>query len=173
MSEEFQGLDEAMRKIQLDEVEKLNDNKGGDSGHTTPSEQQPISITLPPPKRNRQVYGFPVSFEWLWETAASLLAEIEPDEENVYGNPIYGFRTYFGISSIGTASAILLPGQIVPAECMDGKFVTVLYIFNEQPHNYRYRPTQEQVDEITEFVGREPQWWLDCMPGSFYDGLTD
>ncbi|KAG2359148.1 hypothetical protein BDR07DRAFT_1415810 [Suillus spraguei] len=134
MSEEFQGLDEAMRKI--------------------------------------QVYGFPVSFEWLWETAASLLAEIEPDE-NVYGNPIYGFRTYFGISSIGTASAILLPGQIVPAECMDGKFVTVLYIFNDQPHNYRYRPTQEQVDEITEFVGREPQWWLDCMPGSFYDGLTD
>ncbi|KAG2066913.1 hypothetical protein BDR04DRAFT_1159692 [Suillus decipiens] len=123
-------------------------------------------MTLPPHKRNRQIYGFPVSPKWLCETAASLLAEIEPDvpaEENAYVNHIYSFRSYFGISSIGTASEILLPGQIVAAECMEGKLVTVLYIFSDEPRNYRQRPTQEQFDKITKFMGREPQWWVDFV----------
>ncbi|KAG2066941.1 hypothetical protein BDR04DRAFT_1106023 [Suillus decipiens] len=67
------------------------------------------------------------------------------------------------------ASEILPPGQTVSVECMNRKLVTVLHIFSDQPRNYRQRPTQEQVDEIAEFMGREPQWWVDWMPGSFFD----
>ncbi|KAG2034507.1 hypothetical protein BDR03DRAFT_964727 [Suillus americanus] len=62
---------------------------------------------------------------------------------------------------MGVSEATLPPGQIVPVECMDGGLVDALHIFSNRPDDYRQRPTQQQVDELTKFVGREPQWWVD------------
>ncbi|KAG2158320.1 uncharacterized protein EDB93DRAFT_1100525 [Suillus bovinus] len=113
---------------------------------------------------NMQMYGYYVSEKWLHEIALSFLAKLHPDISetkavtNARGNPSYSFRKTFHIHSLSTAYAILPPGQIVPAECMFKGAVHVLYIFNDQPYSYRYRPTQKQVDELTRFMGREPQW---------------
>ena len=120
------------------------------------------------------MYGYYISEKWLHETALSFLAKLHPDlpptkaRTNARANPSYSFQKTFHIYSLSTALAILSPGQIVPAECMVKEYVYVLYIFTDQPDNYRWRPTQKQVDELTRFMGREPQCWVDRLPASFY-----
>ncbi|KAG2039267.1 hypothetical protein BDR03DRAFT_1090713 [Suillus americanus] len=130
-------------------------------------------MSLPPPKRNLQMYGYYVSYRWLCDAALSPLVKIESDLPARQANgiahisPLYSFIRHFGIASMGMGSAILPPEQTVPEGCMDNEFVTVLYIFSDQPDNYRQRPTQKQADELTKFVGRELQ--VGSMPGSFFD----
>jgi hypothetical protein len=120
------------------------------------------------------MYGYYISEEWLYETARSFLAKLYPNlcetkaRTNARANPSYSFRKNFHIQSLSTAHAILPPGQIVPAECIVDGFVLVLYIFNDQPDSYHRRPTQKQLDELTRFMGREPQWWVGTVPATFY-----
>ncbi|KAG2360719.1 hypothetical protein BDR07DRAFT_1461830 [Suillus spraguei] len=121
-----------------------------------------------------QLYGYYVSEKWLYETARSFFAKLHPDfseakaRTNAQADPSYSFSRTFLIHSLSTSMAILPRGQMVPAECMDQEAVCVLYIFSDQWDSYDRRPTQEQVDELTMFVGREPQWWVDIMPPGFY-----
>jgi hypothetical protein len=120
------------------------------------------------------MYGYHVSPEWLYETARSFLAKLHPNlsetkaRTNARANPSYSFRKTFHIQSLSMAYAILPPGQIVPEECIVDDLVLVLYIFSDQPDSYHRRPTQEQLDKLTSFMGREPQWWVDSLPASFY-----
>ncbi|KAG2033161.1 hypothetical protein BDR03DRAFT_1014526 [Suillus americanus] len=138
------------------------------------SKRNHINITLPSPQCNAHLYGYYISNEWLYETARSFLAKLHPDlpeikaMTNARANPSYSFRKTFHIHSLSTAYAILPPRQIVPAECIVDGAVLVLYIFNDQPDSYHRRPTQKQVDELTRFMGREPQWWIDAVPARFY-----
>ncbi|KAG1863119.1 hypothetical protein F4604DRAFT_1048905 [Suillus subluteus] len=165
MSQEFQSLDEALGEVKKD--------RQGDSGHTKRSERQRINITLPPPKRTCQMYGYCVPYKWLYEKGIFLFAKAHPDlPADEAGNdvdPLYSFSTYFGIDSLGVRSAIVPLAQTVPADCIEDGFVSVLYIFNDQPDNYRWRPTQKQVDELTKFMSREPQWWVGHLPGSYFE----
>jgi hypothetical protein len=157
---------------QLDEVKQ--DQQQRDSGCTKPSKPNRINITLPSPQRHRQLYGYYVSEKWLYEKARSFLDKLHPDlpetmaRTNAHADPSYSFKKTFRIHSLSTSLAILPPGQVVPAACMDDDAVCVLYIFSDQPDSYHRRPTQEQVDELTRFMGREPQWWVDVMPPKFY-----
>jgi hypothetical protein len=80
----------------------------------------------------------------------------------------YSFKKTFRIHPLSTCLAILPPGQVVPAACMDNDAVCMLCILSRQPDSYNWRPTQEQVDGLTRFTSREPQWWVDVMPSKFY-----
>ncbi|KAG1812489.1 uncharacterized protein BJ212DRAFT_1369983 [Suillus subaureus] len=170
MSQRLQSLDGVMSSMQPGEAKQ---DERCDSGHTKPSKSNRINITLPPPQRNAQMYGYYISQEWLYETARSFLAKLHPDlsetnaRTNARANPSYSFNKNFHVQSLSTAYATLPPGQIVPAEYIVDGVVLVLYIFNDQPGSYDRRPTQKQVDELTRFVGREPQWWVDVLPARF------
>ncbi|KAG2356769.1 hypothetical protein BDR07DRAFT_1491521 [Suillus spraguei] len=162
MSQQFHGLDEAMSNMQasgcyfltsylnysLAQVGDVENGERSESGHTKPE--------------SSWIYGYCVSFNWLCEMAAAFLTEIQhdiPAQETIVNadiDPIYSFRAHFEICSIGMGSAIPLH---VPADCNSEGFVDVLYIFSDLP-DYRQRPTQKQVDALTEFKGREPQWWV-------------
>ncbi|KAG1871720.1 hypothetical protein DFJ58DRAFT_890284 [Suillus subalutaceus] len=155
-------------------LDEAKQDQQRDSGLTKRFKRKRINITLPPPQRNRQMYGYYVSEKWLYDTARSFLAELHPDfsetmaRTNAHADPSYSFQKTFHIHSLSTSLAILPPGQIVPVECMEDDAVCVLYIFSDQPDSYHQRPTQKQVDELTKFMGREPQWWVDVMPPKFY-----
>ncbi|KAG1903566.1 uncharacterized protein F5891DRAFT_1017038, partial [Suillus fuscotomentosus] len=167
------SLDEAMSSMQLGEPKQ---DQQHDSGRTKESRRR-INIILPPPQHNAQMYGYYISEEWLYQTALSFLAKVHPDfseskaRSNARVNPTYSFRKTFHIRSLSTTYAIPPPGQIIPAECMYDNTVCVLYIFNDQPESYNYRPIQKQVDELTRFMGREPQWWVGVMSVKFYRSM--
>ncbi|KAG1831586.1 hypothetical protein EV424DRAFT_1641129 [Suillus variegatus] len=171
--QQFQSLDEAMSSMQLGEPKQ---DQQHDSGRNKESRRR-INIILPPPQHNAQMYGYYVSEEWLYQTACSLLAKVHPDfseskaRSNARVDPTHSFRKTFHIRSLSTTYAIPPPGQIIPAECMDDGAVCVLYIFNDQPESYNYRPTQKQVDKLTRFMGREPQWWVGVMSVKFYRSM--
>ncbi|KAG2067169.1 hypothetical protein BDR04DRAFT_1105525 [Suillus decipiens] len=142
-----QRLDGVSSSMQLGEAKQ---DKQRNSGYAKPSKRHRIDITLPPPQLDHaQMYGYCIS-----ETNAQL-------------NPSYSFKKNFHIRSLSTGCAILPSQQMVPAECIVDGAVLVLCIFKDWPHSYRRRPTQEQVDELTSFMGREPQWWVDALPRSF------
>lgn len=159
--------------IALAQLGEAKQDEQRDSGRTKPSKPNRINITLPPPQRNAQMYGYYISQKSLYEAACSLLAKLHPDlsetkaRTNARVNPSYSFKKTFHIQSLSTAYAILPPGQAVPAEYIVDGFGLVLYIFNDQPDSYHRRPTQKQVDELTRFMGREPQWLVDVSPARF------
>jgi hypothetical protein len=161
-------VDIHLNVLQLSEVEK---NKRNDPGRIKP---QRLNLTLPAPRRYRQMYGYCVSEKWLHETVLDFLATLHPElhpreaRSNAYSNACYNFKKKFGISSLGTGASFLPPGQVIPAECMCDRYVYVFYICTDQPSNYRWRPTQKQVDELSKLVGREPKWWVDHLSTSFY-----
>jgi len=154
--QQFQSLDEAMSSMQLGEPKQ---DQQHDSGRNKESRRR-IDIILPPPQHNAQMYGYYISEEWLYKTACSLLAKVHPDfseskaRSNARVDPTHSFRKTFHIRSLSTTYAIPPPVHIIPAECMDDGAVCVLYIFNDQPESYNYRPTQKQVDKLTRFMGR-------------------
>ncbi|KAG1860895.1 hypothetical protein F4604DRAFT_1788759 [Suillus subluteus] len=190
MSQQIQSLDGAMSSTQVcpgvvcgcpshllstaQLGEAKQDQQQRDSGCTKPSKPNRINISLPSPQRHRQIYGYYVSEQWLHKTARFLLDKLHPDlpetkaRTNAHADPSYSFQKTFRIHSLSTSLAILPSGQEVPPDCMDDDAVCVLYIFSDQPDSYYRRPTQEQVDELTRLVGREPQWWVDVMPPKFY-----
>lgn len=137
-----------------------------DSGRT--SKPNRINISLPPPQRNAQMYGYYISQKWLDETARSFLAELHPDlsetkaRTNARANLSYSFNKAFHTRSLSTTYAIPPPGHAVLSE-----FIVDGFVLDDQPDSYRRRPTQTQVDELTRFMGRQPQWWVDVMPVSF------
>jgi hypothetical protein len=162
-------VDIHLNVLQLNEVEK---DKRNDSGRIKP---QRLNLTLPDPLRYRQMYGYCVSEKWLHETALEFLTTLHPELlpceawSNAYSNACYSFKKKFGISSLGTGLAFLPPGQVIPVECMYDEYVYVLYICTDQPSNYRWRPTQKQVHELSKLVGREPRWWIDHLSTRFYE----
>jgi hypothetical protein len=159
--------------IALAQLGEAKQDEQHDSRRTKPSKPNRINISLPPPQRNSQMYGYYISQKWLDETARLFLAKLHPDlsetkaRTNARANPSYSFNKTFHTQSLSTAYAILPPEHTVPAEFIVNGFVLVLYIFNDQPDSYHRRPTQTQVDELTRFMEREPQWWVDVMPASF------
>ncbi|KAG2066974.1 hypothetical protein BDR04DRAFT_1105811 [Suillus decipiens] len=171
MSQQSQSLDGETSSMQLGESKQ---DKQRNSECAKPSKRHRIDIPLPPPQPDHaQMYGYYISEKWLHETARSFLAKLHPDlpetkaSTNAKLNPSYSFRKNFHIRSLSTGRAILPSQQMVPAECIYNGAVFVLCIFKDWPESYHRRPTQQQVDDLTRFMGREPQWWVDVLPARF------
>ncbi|KAG2360907.1 hypothetical protein BDR07DRAFT_102649 [Suillus spraguei] len=145
MSQQLQSLDGAVSSMQPGEAKQ---DKQRNSGRARPPKQHRIDITLPPRQHHPQMYGY----------YARSNAEV---------NPSYSFRRIFRMQTMSIGHAILPPQQMVPTECIEDGAVLVLYIFKDWPESYQRRPTQKQVDELTRFMGREPQWWVDIAPTRF------
>ena len=46
--------------------------------------------------------------------------------------------------------------------------VPVLSIFSDEVSSFRRRPSQEQVDRLSEIMGKQPRWWIDYQDPRTY-----
>ena len=50
------------------------------------------------------------------------------------------------------AGTIILPG---------GREVPLLSIFSNEQSSYQRRPSQAQIDDLSQILGKQPRWWID------------
>ena len=117
-------------------------------------------------------YGYDVSVEWLVAySTANWLWEWGPLDRNVddlsrataamkllrMNTRIAGLRFESalkepGVDAVTTPGSKGLPGDVR---------VPLISIFSDERPSYRKRPSQEQVDLLSEIIGKQPRWWAD------------
>lgn len=121
-------------------------------------------------------YGYAVTSEWLVEFAKAHWKDAERfDNLAKVSTAIKLLRAQSGIRSLLYESAladkavpedtILLPGHR-PGELM----VPLLAIFSDEKSSYKKRPSQAQVDRLSEIMGgKQPRWWVDYEDPRSYE----
>ena len=71
-----------------------------------------------------------------------------------------------GIKHLGLTAALndhTTPSNVVtiPGSRPGEVRVPIVAIFSDERPSFRRRPSQEQVDRLSEIIGKPPRWWLD------------
>ena len=122
-------------------------------------------------------YGYHISKEWLIEYATAHWCWL-PLETGYYDNlskmsgaiKLLGWHT--GIKGLRYETALVdntVPSDAVTISVIQPGvlYVTLLSIFSDEGPSFRKRPSQEQVDRLSQIIGKQPRWWID-----FKDPLT-
>ena len=104
---------------------------------------------------------------WSWgPIAISKLSKI------IEGLALLGFHS--GINCLKFESAKLDRAAPLNTVTMPGRpgevRVPVISIFSDEGSSYRKRPSQEQVDRLSELMGKQPRWWIDYVDPRSYRG---
>jgi hypothetical protein len=142
-------------------------------------------VTAPPPSRKFQIelpelstdgrvcfYGYDVEMEWLIDYATKHWCWDPLDTSSGYddlskitgGLKLLGFHS--GIKRLQLES--VLKDQAAPSNVATipgyrpGEIrVPLISIFSDEGPSFRRRPSQEQVDRLSELMGKQPRWWID------------
>ena len=117
-------------------------------------------------------YGYDVGMEWLIEyaTANWCWGPIENkhyDDLSKASGAIKILRARSGIKQLLFESALVdhtVPADTVTIPGYRGKgelIVPIISIFSDEGPSFRKRPSQEQVDRLSEIIGKRPRWWAD------------
>jgi hypothetical protein len=116
-------------------------------------------------------YGYDVGIDWLIEYGAANW--IWTPVEKVFSNDISMasgamklLRLYSGIKHLKFKSA--LKDHTVPSDAVTvpghrgigDHQVPLISIFNDRGSSFRNRPSQQQVDRLSEILGKQPRWWV-------------
>jgi hypothetical protein len=132
-----------------------------------------IQIELPNLATDGRVcfYGYNFSIEWLIEYATThwRWGPIDSggyDDISKITGGLNLLRMHSGIKRLKLESGIkdhaapanttTIPGYR-PGEVR----VTVMSIFSDEGPSFRRRPSQENVDRLSEIMGKQPRWWVD------------
>ncbi|KAI9444427.1 hypothetical protein F5148DRAFT_1255124, partial [Russula earlei] len=126
-----------------------------------------VQIALPKPSEDNRVlfYGFDVGTEWYIEYTNTHRKELKDfDELSKISAGIKLLRAHTGIKGLKLESALNDPAAPT-STTMPGRpgepRVPVLSIFSNEGPSYRRRPSQEQIDQLVQIMGRQPRWWID------------
>ena len=131
-----------------------------------------IQIALPNPTTDGRVcfYGYDVGMEWLVEYGTAHWCWGPPhnryDDLSRASGAMKLLRKHSGIKRLRFESAlkepnidaVTIPGHRgLPGEIR----VPLISIFSDEGPSFKKRPTQEQVDRLSEIIGKQPRWWAD------------
>ena len=132
-----------------------------------------IQIALPNLTTDGRVcyYGYDVSVEWLVEYATRHW-RWDPVDSEYYDDlskatrAMKLLRKHSGIKRLAFESA--LKDHTVPSDAVTipgyrpGEIrVPLISIFSDEGPSFKKRPSQEQVDRLSEIIGKQPRWWVD------------
>jgi hypothetical protein len=121
-------------------------------------------------------YGFDVTREWLIDYARTHWKDAEKfDDSAKVSTAIKFLRRHSRIKSLVYESALVdstapvgtanRPGHR-PGEFM----VPLLSIFSDERSSYKRRPTQAEVDHLSQIMGgKQPRWWIDYEDPRTYE----
>ena len=75
-------------------------------------------------------------------------------------------RVHSGIKRLAVESALkddaAPPDTVTIPDNLPGENrVPLISIFSDEGSSLRRRPTQEQVDRLSQIMGKQPRWWID------------
>jgi hypothetical protein len=130
-----------------------------------------IQIPLPDFPADGRIcfYGYDIAMEWLadysnkhWPYADNECYDTLSkaiDAVQLLGRHSGIKRLYLEsalVDRAATSDTVTIPGSR-PGEIR----VPVLSIFSDERSSFKKRPSQEQVDRLSNIIGRQPRWWVD------------
>jgi hypothetical protein len=138
-----------------------------------------IKIALPNLDANRVCfYGYDVGMDWLVVYATKHMRwdsiDLPYDDFSKASAAMGLLRIHSGIKHLGIESAIkdhTAPSDTVTVPGRPGVVrVPIVSIFTDEGPSYNRRPSQEQVDRLSQILGKQPRWWVDYNdPRSYYE----
>lgn len=132
---------------------------------------QKIQIALPNLTTDGRVcyYGYDVEVEWLanYATKHWRWGPLECyDIMSRASGAIQLLRRHSGIKRLSFESALRDPSAPSNTVTISGYRpgeirVPLISIFSDEGPSFRKRPSQEQVDRLSEIMGKQPRWWID------------
>ena len=109
-------------------------------------------------------YGFDISLEWLIDYARQSWGEGVDQYEHTakVNNGVRALRLRTGINRMALESGLV--DSTLPAGTITitgGREVPLLSIFSNERSSYERRPSQAQIDELSQILGKQPRWWID------------
>ncbi|KAF8148932.1 hypothetical protein B0H34DRAFT_203078 [Crassisporium funariophilum] len=142
---------------------------------------KPDRIVVPVPKRTsasedrRLFYGFEVSYDWL----------VEYCEKNAHRIISYD-PTHTSIAKMFLATELLIASSKVKNLTIEGVFcrlsqpslqlggrddhVPLVSVCSSMKSSYDQRPTRAQLKKLQAILQRDPDWFVDVDPSSYYTG---
>jgi hypothetical protein len=114
-------------------------------------------------------YGFDISREWLMDYARQNLGEGVHDRLKV-NSAVRALRLRTGIKRLALESGLV--DSTLPAGTITitgGREVPLLSIFSNERWSYERRPSQAQIDELSQILGKQPRWWIDYEDPRSYE----
>lgn len=143
----------------------------------TPASSTKMNLALPNYKTNGCIcfYGFDVTTGWLINYARTHWEDAEQYNDLAQVSTAIKFlRAHSRIKSLVYESAlantapvgtILIPGHR-PGEQM----VPILSIFSNEESEFKRRPSQVEVDRLSQIMGgKQPRWWIDYEDPRSYE----
>ncbi|KAG1737073.1 uncharacterized protein EDB91DRAFT_1290964 [Suillus paluster] len=147
-----------------------------------PSHPHKLELSYPPKQRYTHNYGFWLSPEWLIDLGKHIrLIEdcVEPPDHTEFWMRGIGYiRWALDIDPLTAENCFLTIEHCVqpetngaPIECVDSDGeVVVLSVCSDNETDIRVIPYQEQVDYLSNLLGRKPQWWVNiCLPRNAWE----
>jgi hypothetical protein len=136
-----------------------------------------IEIELPDPATDGRVsfYGYDVGMEWLVNYATKHLRwDGQYDDMSKASAAIQLLMSRSGAKRLEFEAALV--DHTVPPDAVTipgnrpGEIrVPLISIFSNERPSFKKRPSQEQVDRLSQIIGKQPRWWVDYEDPRSYD----
>jgi hypothetical protein len=119
------------------------------------------------------LYGYDVSEEWLVQHSRTYMnpVRIAGNTDLLYGG-LQLLKAQTGINVTYKRacedSKYSTTGTVIRSIEGGPSFVPILTICTTQSRSYHKRPKQSQVDQLSQFVGKQPKWWVDFEDPAWY-----
>jgi hypothetical protein len=114
--------------------------------------------------------------EWLVDYANKYWRSIHIDHDDCSRCiKALGFLTeHSGVDSLSLATAFKDPAAPLDTVTIEGHRpgevrVFLVKNFSNEPASFNGRPSQENVDRLSQIMGKQPRWWVDYEDPSWYD----
>ena len=92
--------------------------------------------------------------------------EYEKEDGVRINNGVRALRSRTGIKRLELESGLIEPTVaagtiIIKGSRVDESMVPLLAIFSSEQELYQRQPSQAQLDELSQILGKQPRWWID------------
>jgi hypothetical protein len=134
-----------------------------------PSEPHQLAISYPPRHRHTLYYGFSISKQWLVDLGKNIQYSsdhLDPPDYDCYFLRGYQYiRWAVKIHFLGVELCFQAKKDGAPPDHVKANGnVLVLSVLSDEEVDNPIRPVQEQVDYLTELLGRKPRRWVGIWP---------
>ena len=93
----------------------------------------------------------------------------EYEDSAKVANAVRALRLRTGIKYMKLESGLVDPTMPADTITLPGfREVPLLSIFSNESWSYQSRPSQAQIDDLSQILGKQPRWWIDYEDPRWY-----
>ncbi|KAG2033605.1 hypothetical protein BDR03DRAFT_967039 [Suillus americanus] len=170
MSSTADQLERSLRRVQISESQVSTEVQWMPSRYSSDVTQYVLVRPPQAPCGNRQLFGFPIIKEELWNMGTIAFHQIQPDEtlpdDHTFlaMNSLTFLKIYLHLRICTLASGKVVGNpKNIPSWCVSSGEVLLLVLWRDTEPEATC-PTPSQVHSLEKKLKRPPGWWVEVPP---------